>query len=103
MTTCALTWEVCPRTADDAAERYCPLWREDIWENAQTGEQKLRKGCGVPMLFESLNNIGRTAEVGMQEASKAATVLLDAQSATAWHKRHEMPKRLDDGEQHGVG
>lgn len=101
MSTCALTWEVCPRTADDKADRYCPLWREDWWESAVTGERTLRKQCGVPMLFETLGNISKTAEVGMQEASRAATVLFDARAAIAINRNTE--EAIDRLDHHGVG
>lgn len=75
MAKCALVSGKCPRTNDREADRFCPMWQEQVWENPSTGDKKLRKECGVGLLFESINNVGGMANYAMQEASKSRNIL----------------------------
>lgn len=76
--TCVLANRRCPRTNDPLADAYCPMWQEQVWDKPATGESKLRKECGVGMLFESLAYVGSTSKNAMQEASTVRNLIANA-------------------------
>jgi hypothetical protein len=67
----------CPRNADPALGRACPLWWEVAFTNTQSGEVKSDRACGATMLPKFLVEVIKASNRPAAEISKMSNAIVE--------------------------
>lgn len=101
MSKCAIIGAECPRTNSPDAKRYCPAWNDGVvWENAETGSQKV-VNCSFAMLMPGLievikasNRPAAAIESTRNEISKGLHNIAKAMQAIPTRQVKELPDHV---------
>lgn len=67
----------CPRSNDPQADRACPAWWEIMFENAQTGEQKIEKNCAFVLMPVYLLEVIKASNRAVEQTCQARDAVIE--------------------------